>query len=69
MLLIKNGCVHDGCGRVLPQCDVLVENGLVKAVGPRLSAEGAEVFDASGRQVLPGLGTTPTLVTPYSHCS
>lgn len=61
MLLIKNGCVHDGRGQVLPQCDVLVENGLVKAVGPGLSAEGAEVFDAAGKQVLPGFVSTMTI--------
>ncbi len=61
VLLIKNGCVHDGRGNVLPQCDVLVENGLIKAVGQRLSAPGAEVLDAAGKQVLPGFISAMTI--------
>lgn len=61
MLLIKNGCVHDGRGNVLPQCDVLVENGLIQKVGPGLCAENAQVFDAAGKQVLPGFVSAMTI--------
>ncbi len=61
MLLIKNGCVHDGCGNVLPQCDVLADNGLIRAVGQNLTAPGAEVFDAAGKQVLPGFVSAMTV--------
>lgn len=61
MLLIQNGCVHDGRGKVLPQCDVLVENGMIKAVGQGLSAPGAEVLDASNKQVLPGFVSAMTI--------
>ena len=39
----------------LPRGDVLVESGLIKAVAPSISAPGAEVIDASGCIVLPGL--------------
>ncbi|MEN3583751.1 dihydroorotase [Streptomyces sp. ZYX-F-203] len=35
--------------------DVLVEDGTIAAVGPDLSSDGAEVVEASGRVLLPGL--------------
>ena len=43
MLLLKNGCVHDGLGNVLPSHDVLLGDGKIKAVGQNLSADGAVV--------------------------
>ena len=61
MLLIRNGCVHDGRGNVLPQCDVLVKGGLIEAVGRNLPADGAEVLDAAGKQVLPGFVSAMTV--------
>lgn len=39
----------------LPVGDVLVENDVIKAVAPKLDATGAEVIDASGCIVIPGL--------------
>ena len=40
---------------VLPNADVLVADGLVASVGPRLEApEGAELIDANGRVLMPG---------------
>lgn len=36
-------------------CDVLVEDGKIAAIGGNLSSEGAEVFDAAGMVVTPGL--------------
>ena len=41
--------------------DVLVEDGRIAAVGPRLEAEGAAVVDASGKYLLPGG------VDPHTH--
>jgi 5-methylthioadenosine/S-adenosylhomocysteine deaminase len=38
--------------------DVLIDEGKIVAVGPRLSAEGAEVVDASGKIVMPGFVDT-----------
>ena len=54
MYLIKNATVHIGNGTVLQQSDVLVEGKVIKEVGKDLSAEGAEVIDASGCEVFPG---------------
>src|SRR2546425_993296 len=41
-----------------PQADVLVEGKKILAVGPNLHAGGADLIDASGRTVMPGLGHT-----------
>lgn len=54
MYLIKNATVHIGNGTVLQQSDVLVEGKVIKEVGKNLSAEGAEIIDASGCEVFPG---------------
>ena len=48
--LIKNGTLADG--RV---CDVLIENGLVRALAPSLSDSDANVFDATSMIVMSGL--------------
>ena len=53
-LLIKNGRVIDPESGLDAQCDVLVEDGLIAAVEPRLEVSEAEVFDASGYVVAPG---------------
>src|SRR5580658_1971555 len=39
----------------LPTGDVLVEGGRIAAVGPNLSADGAETINAAGSIVMPGL--------------
>ena len=40
---------------VIPQGDVLVTDGLIAAVGPKVEApEGSEVIDANGRVLMPG---------------
>jgi dihydroorotase len=55
MLLIKNGTVIDpSCGRHAQE-DVLVRNGKIALVGADLEAPEAEVVDAAGRIVCPGL--------------
>lgn len=48
--LIKNGTLADG--RV---CDVLIDDGLIHAVGPGLSEPDATVFDATSMIVMSGL--------------
>jgi imidazolonepropionase-like amidohydrolase len=54
-LVFRNARVFDGA-RVIPQADVLVRDGRIDAVGPRLSfPEGAQVIDGSGKTLLPGL--------------
>ena len=39
----------------LPIGDVLVDGGRIAAVGPNLCADGADVIDAAGSIVMPGL--------------
>lgn len=54
--LIRGATVLTGSGARLEQSDVLIENGHISAVGPGLTAPaGAQVIDASGRWVTPGI--------------
>ncbi|MDJ0801978.1 MAG: amidohydrolase family protein [Desulfobacterales bacterium] len=54
-LLLQNGMVVDGTGRSGFGGDVLVRNGRIAAVGPRLPVpEDTEVIDCRGRVVAPG---------------
>ncbi len=56
-LLIKGGSIvsMDPAVKDLPRGDVLIENGRIAAIAPALVADGAEIIDASGMIVLPGL--------------
>jgi cytosine/adenosine deaminase-related metal-dependent hydrolase len=57
-MLIKGGCVVTMDARLgeLPHGDVLIENGRIAAIAPRLDApDGVEVIDAAGMIVMPGL--------------
>ena len=49
MLLVKNGTVYLGNGRHEAGWDVLCDGPVIRAVGPNLSCEGAQVIDAAGR--------------------
>jgi dihydroorotase len=53
-LLIKNGRVIDPASGYDGVADVWIEDGIVKGVGPNLTATDAEVFDATGLIVAPG---------------
>lgn len=53
-LLIKNGTVINPAKKQHEVTDVLVENGVISAIGPNLEAAGAEVYDATGLYVAPG---------------
>ena len=49
-LLVKNG--------ILPEygkCDLLVEDGLIAKIAPSIEDADAEVIDAKGQYVLPGM--------------
>jgi hypothetical protein len=62
-LLIRNARVHTaGAQGTLEHADVLVSNGVVRAVGPGLQAGNAQVFDAQGRPLTPAMfgGITDT---------
>ena len=53
-LLVKGGRVVNPAMQQDEICDILTENGKIKEVGANLSADGAEIFDASGLVVAPG---------------
>jgi dihydroorotase len=55
MLLIKNGRVLDPATRTDALLDVLLDGDRISRVGANLSAPEAEVFDATGLIVAPGL--------------
>lgn len=54
-LLIKGGFVIDPKNKIEKNMDILVEDGKILELGENLSAEGAEVYDATGCVVAPGL--------------
>ncbi|SKA13659.1 dihydroorotase [Megasphaera cerevisiae DSM 20462] len=53
-LLVKGGRVINPAVQQDEICDILIENGKIKAVGANLAADGAEIYDASGLVVAPG---------------
>lgn len=55
MLLIKNGRVMDPKSGLDQVCDVLVEGNKIVKIGQNLEAADAQVIDASGLVVAPGL--------------
>ncbi|MCL2498851.1 MAG: amidohydrolase [Defluviitaleaceae bacterium] len=55
MLLIKNGKVFTMEGPAQDGCDILIKDGKIVQIGGGLSADGANVIDASGKFVFPGL--------------
>ncbi len=58
MILIKNGHIVDPVTGTDGIADVLIDDGTICAVGENLSAEKAQVIDATGLYVSPGLTDT-----------
>ena len=54
-LLLKGGRVINPAEKFDAVADVLIEDGKIAAVGEGLDADGAEVYDAAGKVVTPGL--------------
>ncbi len=55
-VLIKNATVHTaGTRGTLKNTDVLVQGGIIRAIGSNLSAPGVSSFDAKGKPLTPGL--------------
>ena len=53
-MLIKNGRVHDGLGKVR-RVDIRIEDGIIRKLKKGLRAKAKEeVFDAAGMEILPG---------------
>ena len=60
-ILIRNAdaiVTCDDADRVLCHSDILLSGGRIEAVGRDLSAHGAQVIDAAGKYVYPGLVNT-----------
>ena len=55
MLLIKNGRVMDPKSGLDQVCDVLVQDGKIVKIAAEIKEEGAELIDATGLVVAPGL--------------
>ena len=55
-IVIKNATVHTGEGTVIENATIVIENGKITAVGKDVKVPaGAEVTDANGKHVYPGL--------------
>lgn len=53
MVLVKNGMIHDTVNKEPYKADILIEDGIIKAIGTDLTSDG-EVYDAEGYDVYPG---------------
>ena len=54
MICIKNGTLHTAVSKETFIADILIDGGKIVKIGKDLSADGAEVIDATGLQVYPG---------------
>ena len=54
-LLIQGGMLIDPSQRIHGEQDILVKDGKIAELGKNLKAGGADIFDASGKLVMPGL--------------
>ena len=54
MICIKNGTLHTAVSKETFISDILIDGGKIVKIGKGLSADGAEVIDATGLQVYPG---------------
>ncbi len=54
-ILIKGGRVISPAQKLDETCDILIDKGKIAAIGKGLDGKGAEVIDASGKVVTPGL--------------
>ncbi len=53
-LLIRGGTIYDGSGAPGLRGDVAIKDGLVAALGERVSGSAAQTLEADGRAVAPG---------------
>ena len=54
-VVLRNGWIIDPAQGINRTADVLLTDGIVKAIGPDISAVDAEVIDCAGNWVIPGL--------------
>jgi N-acyl-D-amino-acid deacylase len=53
-ILIRGGTLFDGSGRAGESGDLLIKNGRIAAIGPRLAQSAQKIIDAAGLAVAPG---------------
>ncbi|MFQ6370232.1 amidohydrolase family protein [Shewanella sp. YIC-542] len=54
-ILLQNATVHSVLHGVQPHTDVLLEQGKITAIGPKLTHADANIIDLSGKHLYPGL--------------
>lgn len=55
-ILLRNGNIYPVSSPVMPNSDLLFENGLITAIGQNLTPpENCEIIDVSGKNIYPGL--------------
>ncbi len=54
MIVIKNGRIFTMAGEIIEKGDLVIEDGKILGIGEDVELEGAEVIDASGKNVYPG---------------
>ena len=68
MIAIRNGKVVTVTGETYEKADILVENGKIKAIGENLEIpENAEIIDAKGMWVTPGLIDCHTHISNFNE--
>ena len=65
LVLLRGARVMTATGVTYPHGDVLVRGSRIVAVGPDLDADGAEVIDAAGKTITPGLIDTHSHLGVY----
>ena len=53
--LLTGGTILTGTGERLDNADILLSDGKIARIGTNLSADGAEVIDATGKWITPGI--------------
>ena len=54
-ILLKNAVFMDPVAKTETKTDLLVEDGIIAAMAPELSADGHKVYDLTGKYLCPGL--------------
>ncbi|WP_065188633.1 amidohydrolase family protein [Shewanella woodyi] len=54
-IIFKNATVHTVIDGVKHNTNLLIQDGIIKAIGPEISAPKALIFDASNKHIYPGL--------------
>ena len=67
MLLIKDAVIHTAVNPEAVRGDILIKDGKIAQVGQRIAADGAEIFDAAGKDVYPGFIDAHTHIGMFGY--